>query len=184
MQTVIALSLDRYAHAVFLDTLAVYKQNLPANIDRFILPQNFHITLAFLGEIDSALLPVLTENLQKLAATVKPFAICLRELKYFPSDDHPKVLAAIIDETPELMDLALNVDTMLKKLYINYSCHYTFRPHLSVAYCNDVSWTISMLPKMLLNISSTINAITIFESHTESNNDRYKLLAEVNFESN
>lgn len=178
MRTFIALNLDKYAHAAFTDTITAYKANLPVNTNDLILPENFHITLAFLGEIDRLLLPQLSENLQVLANTLKPFAICLRELKYFPSEEHPKVLAAIIDDTPELMDLEQRVVLMLKNMNINYSIHHQFRPHLSVAYCKDNHRIIPMLPKMLLNISSTINAIRIFEVHTEHSNDRYEKIGD------
>ncbi len=181
MRTFIALNLDKYALAAFTDTLNAYKSHLPANISRYILPENYHITLAFLGEIDRAILPILSENLQILANELQPFSICLRELKYFPHEEHPKVLAGMLDPSPILMTLESELVLMLKNMNIEYSSHHDYRPHMSIAYCQDLNHQVPPLPKMLLNISSTIHAISIYESHTDESSSRYEKIVEIIF---
>jgi 2'-5' RNA ligase len=180
MRTFIALNLNKYALAAFTDTLKAYQPHLPASISRYILPENYHITLAFLGEIDRTILPVLSENLQTLTQNMEPFSICLRELKYFPHEEHPIVLAAIIDPTPTLMTLESNLVQMLKNMNL-HSEHHDYRPHMSIAYCKDLNHQVPPLPKMLLNISSSIHAISVYESHTSESSARYEKILEMIF---
>lgn len=176
----IALDLDETAHAQLTQALEAYKANLPTEI-RFILPENYHLTLAFLGQIHPEILPILKQGLEEITQGLQPFRICLTELTYFPNQHYPKVLAAMIYPAPELISSQQAVSAVLKKLEIPEAVHDQFLPHLSVAYCNRMKSAINAIPKMPLDITSMINAIVVYQSHTESSGVVYEPLTQLFF---
>ncbi|MEN8212617.1 MAG: RNA 2',3'-cyclic phosphodiesterase, partial [Thermodesulfobacteriota bacterium] len=67
------------------------KNNLKA---KYISPENMHLTLKFLGNIDYGLLPKIKKNLTKSAQYIKPIKLSVKGIGAFPNRRSPKVIWA------------------------------------------------------------------------------------------
>lgn len=67
-----------------------------------VYPEDFHITVAFLGGADERQLSYLHEGLQKIAKLIEPFKLEVEGLHYFGSESRPRVLYANVKRTNQL----------------------------------------------------------------------------------
>ena len=72
---------------------------------RQVIPENFHVTLLFLGEVDDDALQCLIQNISSV--TFEPFRISLEKLGYF---DKTKIFWVGPNETP------IELESLFKKL--------------------------------------------------------------------
>lgn len=64
-----------------------------------VCPENFHITLHFIGELEEGeALQALTNQLTRIAAQTQPMALNFSELSFLPSNRQPRVLAVQSDQ--------------------------------------------------------------------------------------
>ena len=59
---------------------------------RWIKPENYHITLKFLGEVEESMLNPLVEAASRAAAPLRPFYLSFDRFGAFPSLGRPRVL--------------------------------------------------------------------------------------------
>jgi RNA 2',3'-cyclic 3'-phosphodiesterase len=95
---------------------------------RFIDPDNFHITLKFLGETTKV-----DDVKQVLTQVHAPsFDVTFNGTGFFPNERQPRIFWAGIEAPPELQCLASSIDTALSPL--GFETEYgPYRPHLTLA---------------------------------------------------
>ncbi len=76
-------SVNRVASRLRRETL------MPAS---WVRPENYHVTVRFLGEIGPALTAPLLEAARYVSREIAPFALCVDEVGAFPSIDRARVL--------------------------------------------------------------------------------------------
>jgi 2'-5' RNA ligase len=83
----------------------------------WVPPANFHLTVKFLGAVDTDRLPDVERALGDAVAGVPPFALTLRGLGAFPSAARPRVIwAGTADGAAELAGVAVRVERTLSPL--------------------------------------------------------------------
>lgn len=95
------------------DTIARALEDFPLKDPpwRWIRPENLHITLKFLGEVDEILLDDLIDAAADVALRIAPFSIAYGPFGGFPSLSRPRVLFyAISDGAADLAKLAKVVE--------------------------------------------------------------------------
>jgi len=92
-------------------------------------PENLHITLLFLGEVDE----LKAEKVQKELSEIKfsPFKISFEGVSAFPNLNSPRVVWVGVKDGGELVKLADSVYQKLKKL--GFKRDKEFKAHLTVA---------------------------------------------------
>ena len=96
-------------------------------------PENFHITLEFLGELDASNIQALTETLNKVAKNHRTFKVNIGGLGGFPTIKQPHTLwTAVGGSLRKLHQLQNNIHIELAK------CGFVlekrrFKPHISLA---------------------------------------------------
>ena len=85
----------RVALATACAALMPHVRGLPV---AWVPPENFHITLKFLGAIEEARVAAVVEALQVAIAGHRAFTLEIRGLGAFPSPTRPRVLWAGVDE--------------------------------------------------------------------------------------
>ena len=100
---------------------------------RWISPENYHITIKFLGEVEDRLLPPLIELGTEIAAAAHPFDLSFGPFGSFPSASRPRVLffAAEHGEN-ELASIAADLEAKLQPLGFDPE-RRRFRAHLTLA---------------------------------------------------
>jgi 2'-5' RNA ligase len=106
-------------------------KRLPVDV-RWIAPENFHLTLKFLGEVADGLLPGVEAALAAAAAAVPPFTAAFRGAGAFPRPQSPRIVwAGISDGAAELQRLAARVDEECGRLGFGREKR-AFSPHLTI----------------------------------------------------
>lgn len=84
---------------------------------KWVEPENIHLSLKFLGEIEPDLADLIAEAMAEAAQAVPPFEMRLVGLGAFPPRGAPRVLWAGIEEpTGRLLDLQRRVEAALEAL--------------------------------------------------------------------
>ena len=98
----------------------------------WVAPENFHVTLKFLGGIDEGRVPGVTEALHAAAADHRAFEMEVAGLGAFPSATRPRVVwAGIVDGSDPLAALASAVDDRLVALGFPREAR-AFAPHITL----------------------------------------------------
>lgn len=98
---------------------------------RWVQPDGIHVTLKFIGHVDDAIVPRMTEALSGIRRE-RPIAVAFREFGFFPNEKHPRVFFVGIQADKELTPLAKEVEDRLAPLGIAKEAR-AFRPHLTLA---------------------------------------------------
>ncbi len=108
--------------------LAAYVRELKLRVSgvRFVQSTNFHVTLKFLGEVQSA--AEVTSRLRSIA--YEPISLNIRGVGFFPNARAPRVFWAGI-EAPLLAGLAQKVDEALSGM--GFASEKEYHPHLTLA---------------------------------------------------
>ena len=104
---------------------------------RLVDPDGVHLTLKFLGNVDSSRVPALTGALDAVGEGAAPFALHLRGVGVFPDRRSPRVLwAGVSGDTEVLAALARRVDDACANVGFARE-QRPFSPHLTLARLRD-----------------------------------------------
>ncbi|MDG6222839.1 MAG: RNA 2',3'-cyclic phosphodiesterase [Candidatus Bathyarchaeota archaeon] len=98
---------------------------------KLVNPQNIHVTIRFLGEIQASMIDSIHEEMKQI--TFSPFTIELQGLGAFPKPNNPRVVwAGIKNGEKELKDIFQQLEPRLRGLGFQPD-NKGFNPHLTIA---------------------------------------------------
>lgn len=109
------------------DYLGSLRGSLPGA--RFIEPENYHITLRFIGDIGISMANEIADMLAQVRR--KNFTLQLTELSSFGRDS-PRSIVALLSSTPELLELQADHERMMKRLGLSPE-NRKYIPHITIA---------------------------------------------------
>ncbi len=96
-----------------------------------VKPENIHLTMKFLGEVDEGKIPDITKRLEFLSE-LQSFDISLKGIGAFPSMDYIRVIWVGVDKgASDIVKIHSEIDHNLKEL--NFKKDKNFHPHLTIA---------------------------------------------------
>ncbi|MCA9122758.1 MAG: RNA 2',3'-cyclic phosphodiesterase [Planctomycetaceae bacterium] len=96
-------------------------------------PENMHLTLQFLGDVDDPLIPEICQRVASATAPFAPFLVEFSKAGAFPAVDRPRTVWIGVDRgTQELVDLQLAIQESLVEMRFPRE-RRTYRPHLTIA---------------------------------------------------
>ena len=115
MRTFIALELS---NPIKHELSRLQQELTKSNADvKWVKPENIHLTLKFLGNIDETKLEQIKHILDGISSEEKPFEIHLSELGAFPNLNRPRVLWVGLDKgSSETKQIAAALETELQKI--------------------------------------------------------------------
>ncbi|MBD1399735.1 RNA 2',3'-cyclic phosphodiesterase [Pelovirga terrestris] len=143
----------------------------------WVKPDNLHLTLKFLRDIDDSLLPQLAEQIDQCAKQQTAFHADLNGLGFFPSQKRPRILYAAIQEPLPLMRLAQQLDQLLAPL--GFAPEQRFHPHITLARIKNrknLEKLQQMANDIALRQTFAVTAISLFNSTLYSDGARYRAL--------
>jgi len=151
----------------------------------WVKPENIHITLKFLGEIDA-------QALEKISCVIKEVAkdkICFRArlsgLGAFPNTASPRVIWAGISEEDKFKEIAAVLEEKLSQIGIpkenrNFSCHATIGRVRSNSQLYQLGKALTGFKECFEKetLEFEVGKITLFKSSLESSGPIYEILKE------
>ena len=140
-----------------------------------------HLTLKFLGYVDPAQIPEITEALFNSVKAFSPVMIQARGCGFFPNARRPNVLWVGVD-APELAPLQQDVEEAMAKLGFEKE-NRAFSPHLTLARFKDHRGHLALAKeteKLAGNDfgSFTANGLSLYESILRPRGAQYQILQE------
>jgi 2'-5' RNA ligase len=117
--------------AAFLSEMRALTENIGDKHERWVRPENLHVTLKFIGEVADAKLAGIRAALSTVPS-VAPIDVRFRGLGFFPNENRPAVLWAGLDASAHLSTFAADIDGALTTLGIAMEKR-AFVPHLTLA---------------------------------------------------
>jgi 2'-5' RNA ligase len=110
---------------------AILRNNDYSRVLKLVKPENIHITLRFLGEIDSSLVNQISECIDRIS--FNPFIINIKGLGVFPNFRRIRVIwAGIENGNEEIKNLSYRIENEIRKLGFP-SNKRKYNPHLTIA---------------------------------------------------
>ncbi|MDE2939573.1 MAG: RNA 2',3'-cyclic phosphodiesterase [Chloroflexota bacterium] len=134
----VALDLPDLAKAVLRQTVQELESVLPAGV-RWVDPGGIHLTLKFLGDVDTGSVDLLLGAMDKAARKfgTRSFPLSLSALGVFPNAREPRVLwAGVEGDLEALARLQLLMDEALSEVGFARE-RRPFRPHLTLGRVRD-----------------------------------------------
>jgi len=96
-----------------------------------VKPENIHITMKFLGEVEEGKIPDINKRLDNLSE-LQSFDISLKGVGVFPSMDYIRVVWVGVDKGADrITEIHSEIDRKLNEL--NFKKDKNFHPHLTIA---------------------------------------------------
>jgi 2'-5' RNA ligase len=145
--------------------------------------QQYHLTLKFLGDTSIDQIPAISQICQQSTSDNLHLPLQIQGFGVFPNQQKPSVLWAGINQAETLIVYQRKLDKNLNQLNIPLE-RRAFKPHLTLARIKDyfpMSQLNSLLAPIsngneLLNVNTSICAITLFESELSKQGPIYKII--------
>ncbi len=181
-RTFIGIPLSPHARGILQNIQNDFK-NLNADV-KWVPPDNIHMTLKFLGEIQPQKLKSIQNIFPSLFQNFSRFDVAITRLGAFPNAQKPRVIWAGITQNAELLtEIAAQLENALGKLGFpkedkKFSPHMTLGRVRSFKNIEKLSESIDAYQKFL-PITEPIETIVLFKSTLASQGSIYEHLNEV-----
>lgn len=113
------------------------KSESHSNTLRWIPPEHWHLTWAFLGDTPADQIPALQENLNRILTNQRSITTAWEQLSWWPSPSRPQILVGQLTPTPELITTAQAIRDAMSQLLPTTSeknkKSKSFKPHITLA---------------------------------------------------
>ena len=144
---------------------------------RWLPPENYHLTLVFLGEIESAILSGLQFALEQKLEASESIPLKISAITPFPFS-RPRIAAALVEHTVELLRLQSDVANCVRKCGITPELR-RFAPHVTLGRSKPrAGKTIDFQARNIL-FSGIAESVTLFQSELTPDGAIHTALAEI-----
>ena len=145
---------------------------------RWLPNENYHITLAFLGNVEYVLISSLQMKLEQNISSNKAVPFKFSEITPFPFSSKPKIVAAMLEHSDELMQLQHNTAKCVRAFGISLE-RRRFKPHVSLGRLKYRSRkSIAFQPQQIL-LKGVSEKIVIYQSELTPKGAVYTSLGEI-----
>jgi 2'-5' RNA ligase len=102
---------------------------------RWVRPEGMHVTLKFIGEVGEDSVQSIQAALQKIRCP-SPVDMVFKSIGFFPNERRPRVFWVGISHSPNLAEIAADIESRLEPLGIAQETR-EFKPHLTLARFDD-----------------------------------------------
>ncbi len=149
---------------------------------RWVKPQNFHLTIHFLGEIDTSKVESINILMNRACNHIDSFTITFTKMGCFPNSKYSKVLWLGGSNADQLTDLVQELHDGLQRM--NIAVQGKFSPHLTLGRVNDCATNSQRLrigtefakPPGFQEISEQIGHIVLYKSTLTPSGPVYNII--------
>jgi 2'-5' RNA ligase len=160
-----------------------------ANV-KWVEPENLHVSLVFLGEVDDRELPQVCRVVQEVAAGEPPFALRVAGVGAFPNPRHPKVVwAGITDGADALQHLHQSLEANLLALGCYRQEERGYTPHVTLGRVKGERDGMALAPELSKRLSwdggrTMVDEVVVFGSVLEKTGPVYTVLGRGELQGN
>ena len=149
---------------------------------RWIAPDNFHITLKFLGEVRRERIPVIEEALERVAAGTRSFTTTLAGFGGFPTVRNPDVIWIGARASSEFRCMKQELEWVLGDVGFGAETR-AFHPHITLGRAHEARGAgvfrglDTVLADMDLEVEVKVHTIDLMRSHISKGDARYSVLS-------
>jgi 2'-5' RNA ligase len=132
MRLFIAALIAESVREALREACAQLQRAAPDRTLRWVAPENYHITLLFLGEQDETRIPAIIQAMESAQRGIPPFEIAVQGLGVFPNWNRPSVLWAGVSEGGAFLS---HIARALERTLLPAPSGKPFRPHITLARC-------------------------------------------------
>jgi 2'-5' RNA ligase len=171
----VAVEVPQGVRAAIDEAIAPWREAFPRA--RWVPPENWHVTLKFLGATFPRLRGWVEASVARAAAGHQPFEIRICRLGSFPSAGRARVLwAGPDDDGSALLELATSVEDELSREFPRE--RRAFHAHLTVARSDPPLRLPAVFAETPLDAEAfTVDHLVVFRSHLRRPAPRYEPLA-------
>ena len=145
---------------------------------RWLPKENYHLTLAFLGNVEYLLISSLQLKLEQNLSFIKAVPFRFSEITPFPFSGTPKITAAMLEHSDELMQLQHNTAKCVCAFGISLE-RRRFIPHVTLGRLKSRSRkSIAFQPQQIF-LEGVSEKVVIFQSELAPTGAVYTSLGEI-----
>lgn len=142
----------------------------------WVHPQDYHITLAFLGAVDTSVLTELQDKLTTLAAGYSPFILTADAVQTFGAKDRPRIFWIGTKDSEPLAALQKDVFQACIETDITLDSK-PFKPHITIARRWIGNQPYAQNSDQKISIAWQVDKIVLYQTHMDRS-PKYESLAE------
>jgi 2'-5' RNA ligase len=175
LRTFVAIFPPANVQSAVTKVLQATRNSIGERVVRWVRPDNVHLTLKFLGDIQREDLGDLCAALEEACARHTPFEASLAGLGAFPSERHARILWAGISAGSErLSSLAADLDAVLVPLGFEREKR-TYTPHLTLGRIRGRPANLD-LPHVAWDLSFPVRRVELVQSTLTPEGSAYKIV--------
>jgi 2'-5' RNA ligase len=170
-----AVEIPERAKAEIETAIAPWRERLPKA--RWVRPENWHVTVKFMGRTYPRLVDRVHEACEAAASRIRPFRVELDELGVFPRPKSARVFWVGLEDEGGMTALAASLDSELERDFPPEKRPFT--AHLTVARLNPPGPVdADELKSSAVEASAfSVGELVLFQSHLSPRGARYEPLA-------
>jgi len=146
--------------------IQLQKELIPATRDfvRWTRPENIHLTLKFLGDVDKEKLLQAKRLLDEIKFDHTPFILCMEGYGVFPNKKQPRIIWVGFEESQSILVLVSQINTKLQTLGIEPEIR-PYKPHLTIGRVRQISnaYQNKVLDESLSSAKRIVNSFSVTE---------------------
>ncbi len=145
---------------------------------RWLPKENYHLTLAFLGNMEYVLISSLLLKLEQNLSFIKPVPFRFSEITPFPFSGTPKIAAAMLEHSDELMQLQHNTAKCVRAFGISLE-RRRFTPHVTLGRLKSRSRKSIVFRPQQIFLEGVSEKVVIYQSELTPKGAVYRSLGEI-----
>ena len=144
---------------------------------RWLPPENYHLTLVFSGDVESVKISALQLAMERKLDSTKAVPLTISAITPFPFS-HPKIAAALVEHTTELLRLQSDVTNCVRKCGIILE-RRRFVPHVTLGRLKPrAGKTVEFKVRNIL-FSGIADSVRLFQSELTQEGAIHTALVEI-----
>ena len=145
---------------------------------RWLQKENYHLTLAFLGNVEYVLISSLQLKLEQTLSSNEAVPFRFSEITPFPFSGTPKVAAALLERSEELLYLQLSIARCVRDFRISLE-RRRFTPHVTLGRLKSRSRKSLAFQPQQIYLEGVSEKVVIFQSELAPKGAVYTALGEI-----
>ena len=145
---------------------------------RWLPKENYHLTLAFLGNVEYVFIGSLQLKLIQNLSFIKAVTYRFSEITPFPFSGTPKIAAAMLEYSDDLMQLQYNLAKCLRSFGVSLE-RRRFTPHVTLGRLKTRSRKSMEFQPQQIFLEGVSEKVVIFQSELTPKGSVYTSLGEI-----